>query len=69
MTTYAAIYEHDDDGWSAYVPDLPGCVAAGATLDETRTLLRGAVRLHIDALVKDGSPIPEPSTIVEPLAA
>lgn len=50
-------------GWA---PDLPGCVAAGATLDETRRLMREAIiRLHIESLREHGEPVPEPATLVE----
>ena len=45
---YAVIYEHAGDGWSAYAPDVPGCIAAAGTLDETRSLFREALELHIE---------------------
>jgi predicted RNase H-like HicB family nuclease len=51
------------------VPDLPGCVAAGATFDETTDLIRGAVRMHLAGMVEDGEPIPEPKTIAEYIVA
>jgi predicted RNase H-like HicB family nuclease len=54
-----------DGGYSAYVPDLPGCVAAAETLKETRRLIREAVEFHLEAMRADGDPIPEPNTISE----
>jgi predicted RNase H-like HicB family nuclease len=52
-------------GVSAYVPDLPGCVAAGETVEEVRGLIQGAIRLHLAGLQEDGEPVPEPSSQVE----
>ena len=57
---YVVVFERAEDGWSAYVPDLPGCIAAGETREETERLIREAIALHIEALVEDGDPIPEP---------
>jgi predicted RNase H-like HicB family nuclease len=59
---YAVIYEKTASGYSAYVPDLPGCAAAGSTLEETSDLIRGSVEMHLDAMREDGDPIPEPTT-------
>jgi len=61
---YAVIYEKTDTGYSAYVPDLPGCVAAGDTLEETEDLMRGAIEMHLAGMREDGEPIPEPTTKV-----
>ena len=58
---YPVIYEPSPTGFSAYVPDLPGCVAAGESLDETRDLIAGAIAMHIEGMREDGEPIPEPS--------
>ena len=69
MKEYAVIFEHGPKNWSAYVPDLPGCVAAAATRDETRALIREAIILHIEALRADGDPIPEPTTEAMSIAA
>jgi predicted RNase H-like HicB family nuclease len=66
---YAVIFEKTATGYSAYVPDLPGCVAAGATHDETAELMRIALRMHLDGMREDGEPIPEPSTMAEYLTA
>ena len=48
-------------GYSAYAPDLPGCVAAGASADEVERAMHGAIALHIGGLREAGEPIPEPS--------
>ncbi len=61
---YAVIYECGEKNWSAYVPDLPGCVACGDTLQETEELIKEAIELHLEVLKEEGKPIPEPSTIV-----
>ena len=57
---YVVVYEPTPTGWSAYVPDLPGCVAAGETREETERLIREAVAFHIEGLQQDNEPIPEP---------
>jgi predicted RNase H-like HicB family nuclease len=59
---YLIIYEKTATGYSAYVPDLPGCIAAGSTFEETAELMRGAIQLHLEAMRLDGDPIPQPST-------
>lgn len=60
---YAVIYEPTEEGgYGAYVPDLPGCVAAGESLEEVRSLIREAVELHLSGMREDGSPIPPPAT-------
>ena len=60
--TYTAIIEKTGNGYSAYVPDLPGCVAAADTRKETEALIQEAVTLHLDMLRTNGEPIPEPLT-------
>jgi predicted RNase H-like HicB family nuclease len=62
---YAIIIEHANGNYSAYVPDLPGCVATGATREETEEQIREAIRFHIDGLREDGQPVPEPTSIAE----
>ena len=59
---YAVIYEKTATGYSAHVPDLPGCVGAAATLEETQRLMKEAVELHVAAMRSDGETIPEPTT-------
>lgn len=62
---YAVVIENPGSNYSAYVPDLPGCVATGGTLIETEVAIREAIVLHLDGLREDGSPIPPPSSRVE----
>lgn len=62
MREYTVVYERAGDNYSAYVPDLPGCVACGDTVEETRQLMEEAIRLYIEALREDGKPVPEPTT-------
>lgn len=71
MTEYAVVLEKTGNGWSAYVPDLDGCIAAGDTEAETIRLIREAIALHIEAMRQDGDPIPPPTTHVQyvPLAS
>jgi predicted RNase H-like HicB family nuclease len=59
---YLIIYEKTPTGYSAYAPDLPGCIAGGFTLEETQALMRGAIQMHLEAVREDGDPIPEPTT-------
>jgi predicted RNase H-like HicB family nuclease len=58
---YAVVIERLTHNYSAYVPDLPGCVVTASTLDEIRGLLREAISLHIDGLRSDGLEIPAPT--------
>lgn len=62
---YAVIIEQAEHNFSAYVPDLPGCVTTGKTVAEIEQNIREAIELHIEGLREDGLPIPEPSTMVE----
>jgi predicted RNase H-like HicB family nuclease len=59
---YTVILERGPKNWSAYVPDLPGCVAAAKTREETETLIREAIELHLELMREDGDPIPAPTT-------
>jgi predicted RNase H-like HicB family nuclease len=61
---YAVVYEKTDTGYSAYVPDLPGCVAAGRTRSDVERLIREAIAMHLDSMRNDGDPIPQPVTSV-----
>jgi predicted RNase H-like HicB family nuclease len=61
---YAIVIEEAGDNFSAYVPDLPGCIATGATLTETESSIRGAIELHLQGLREDGAEIPLPSSRV-----
>ena len=62
---YAIVIEKADGNYSAYVPDLPGCVATGATVAETESEIRDAIRFHIDGLKQDGQPVPRPTSIAD----
>ena len=62
---YAVVFEKAPRNWSAYVPDLPGCVAAAKTRDETRKLIREAIEFHLEGMRESGERIPEPGTSVE----
>jgi predicted RNase H-like HicB family nuclease len=62
---YAVLYAPTATGYSAHVPDLPGCVAAAATLDETRDLMKEAIEGHLDCMRQFGYAIPEPTTVAE----
>ena len=62
---YAIVVEKAGKNYSAYVPDLPGCIATGRTPEETEQLIREAVELHLSGLREDGLPIPQPSSRVE----
>jgi predicted RNase H-like HicB family nuclease len=62
---YAIVIEKAGDNFSAHVPDLPGCIATGATLAEVETEIREAIRFHIDGLKADGGTVPAPTSIAE----
>jgi predicted RNase H-like HicB family nuclease len=62
---YAVVIEKAESNYSAYVPDLPGCVATGATVEETEDQIREAIQFHIEGLREDGLAIPRPETVVE----
>lgn len=66
--TYTVIYEKTSTGYSAYVPDLPGCVAAAATLEEAQHLMEEATEMHLDAVREDGESIPEATTLAGTIA-
>ena len=65
MKRYAIVIEKAASNYAAYVPDLPGCIATGATVQETERLLREAIELHVEGMREDGLPVPEPSSQVE----
>lgn len=62
---YAIVIERAEGNFSAYVPDLPGCVATGATVEDTEREIRDAIAFHLDGLRADGIEIPAPSSRVE----
>jgi predicted RNase H-like HicB family nuclease len=62
---YAIVIEKvPDSNYSAYVPDLPGCISVSETLDEVTQMIQEAIELHIEGMREDGLPVPEPSTTV-----
>lgn len=68
MKEYVVIFEKAGNNYSAYVPDLPGCIAAGDTVEETESLIKEAIDLYIETLKQDNQPIPEPSTQAKPVS-
>ena len=72
---YAVVFERTPNNYSAYVPDLPGCVSTGRTLEEVQENIREAITFHIESLEEYGETVPEPRTstgvvtVAEPLAA
>jgi predicted RNase H-like HicB family nuclease len=62
---FAVVIEKADSNWAAYVPDLPGCITTGSTLQETKRNIREAVELHLEAMREVDEPIPEPSTDID----
>ena len=62
---YAVVIEKAEKTYSAYVPDLPGCVATGATVADVEAEIREAIRFHIDGLKADGIAVPPPAAIAE----
>ena len=62
---YAVVIEKAEGNYSAYAPDLPGCVATGETVSVVEQEIRAAIRFHIDGLKADGLPVPLPSSIAE----
>jgi len=62
---YAVVIEKATSNYSAYVPDLPGCIATGETIQEAEFEIRNAIQLHLEGMKQDGQLIPEPSSAVE----
>jgi predicted RNase H-like HicB family nuclease len=68
MKEYAVIYEWGSNNWSAYVPDLPGCVTTGATREDVEKNMREAINLHLQGMREDGLEIPEPTCVAGKVA-
>ena len=62
---YAVVFEKGPTSYGAYVPDLPGCVAVGDTLEEVERLIQEAIEFHIEGMRDDGDPIPGPTSTVK----
>ena len=65
MTKYAIVIEKAERNYSAYAPDVPGCIATGATVEETRRKLMEALTSHLELMREAGEAIPEPSTVTD----
>lgn len=65
MRHYAVVYEKATSNWAAYVPDLPGCITTGSTLEETKRNIREAITLHLEAMHEVGEPVPPPTADVD----
>ncbi len=62
---YAVIIEKAENNYSAYAPDIPGCIAVGDTLEETKQMIQEAIEFHLEGMREDGLPIPAPTTHAE----
>jgi predicted RNase H-like HicB family nuclease len=62
---YAVVFEQAEHNWSAYVPDLPGCITTGKTLDETERNIKEAIQGHLQTLREFGEPVPAPSSLAK----
>ncbi len=65
MMRYAVVIENAGGNYSAYVPDLPGCIATGPTVQAVEAEIGAAIRFHIEGLQADGLPVPTPSAVAE----
>lgn len=62
---YAMIIEKGESNFSAYLPDLPGCIATGKSLEEIKQRMSEAIEMHIEGMVEDGLTVPEPHVFVD----
>ena len=65
MSRFLIIIEPGEHNYSAYVPDLPGCIATGRTLDDVKKSMGQAIKMHIQGMLEDHDPLPEPQTLAE----
>ena len=68
MREYLVVFEWTGRNYSAYVPDLPGCVTTGKSIEDAEANIREAIWLYVDTLREDGTPIPEPTTQARPVS-
>lgn len=68
MPRFLVVIERTENNYSAYSPDLPGCIATGRTLDEVRQAMREAIALHIQGMIEDHLPLPEPRATADYVA-
>jgi predicted RNase H-like HicB family nuclease len=62
---YAVLFEQAESNWAAYVPDLPGCMTTGKTLEETEINIREAIEGHLRTLRDFGDPVPQPTSVAK----
>lgn len=62
---YAVVFERTTNNYGAYVPDVPGCISTGKTWDEMQAMIREALVFHIEAMLEDGEPLPEPKMSID----
>jgi predicted RNase H-like HicB family nuclease len=62
---YAVIFEQGENNWAAYVPDLPGCITTGQTLEATERNIREAIQGHLRTLREFGEPVPDPTSLAK----
>ena len=62
---YTVVFEKAESNWAAYVPDLPGCITTGKTLDETRRLIAEAIEFHVEGIRLHGEDVPPATAIAE----
>jgi predicted RNase H-like HicB family nuclease len=67
MREYTVIFEKGPVSWGAYIPDLPGLVATGDTLEEVQALIKEGLEVHLESMLEDGDPIPEPASLASTL--
>ena len=65
LTRYAVVFEQSRTGYAAYVPDLPGCIASGDSIEDAERLIGEAIAFHIEGLREDGLPVPPPTSRCE----
>jgi predicted RNase H-like HicB family nuclease len=65
MMQYTILIEKGETSYGAYVPDLPGCIAVGETIEEVRVLIHEAIEFHLEGMREEGLPIPKPTTHAE----
>ncbi len=68
MHNYVIIIEKAENNYAAYSPDVPGCIATGKTIAETKANMQEALEFHIEGLIEDGEPVPEPTVLAEYVA-
>jgi predicted RNase H-like HicB family nuclease len=68
VSEYLVVIEQGESGFGAYSPDLPGCAAVGETVEEVERLMQEAIAFHIEGLLAEGQPVPQPSSSVRYMA-